>query len=111
MLVFFSSSYIAAVLPHLLRGRNGIKYGPFRMRGWVGFVVNGLACAYLMVWFVIYSFPYFLPVDAQTMNYSCLIWGGLTTIVGLWWLIGARKGYEGPQTTGGLLEAEKAQGS
>lgn len=110
-ILFFSSSYIAAILPHLLRGRKGITYGPFRMKGWVGFVVNGLACSYLMVWFVIYSFPYYLPTEAQSMNYSCLIWGGMTIIVGLWWLFGARKGYEGPHTTGGMLEAEKVNGS
>lgn len=108
-ILFFSSSYVAAVLPHLLRGRAGcIVYGPFRMRGWVGFAVNGLACAYLVAWFVIYAFPYYLPTDAQSMNYSCVIWGGLTALVGLWWVLGARKGYEGPRTTGGGLEVERS---
>lgn len=106
-ILFFSSSYLAAILPHLLGGRKSVTYGPFRMRGWVGYAVNGLSCAYLAVWFVIYAFPYYLPTDAGSMNYSCLIWGGLTILVGLWWLFGARKGYEGPSTTGGILEAEK----
>lgn len=105
-ILFFSSSYIATILPHLLRGRKGIVYGPFRMKGWVGFVVNGLSCAYLAAFFVIYSFPYYLPTDAQSMNYACLIWGGLTILVGLWWFFRARKGYEGPQGTGGWPEAE-----
>ena len=36
------------------------------------------------------------------MNYSCVIWGGLTTIVAVWWFVGASKGYIGPQTTGGI---------
>ncbi|ROV86910.1 hypothetical protein VSDG_10107 [Cytospora chrysosperma] len=106
-ILFFSSSYIATILPHLIRGRKGITYGPFRMKGWIGFLVNGLACAYLAAFFVIYSFPYYLPTDAQSMNYACLIWGGLTILVGLWWVFGARKGYQGPQTTGGLIEAEE----
>lgn len=106
-ILFWSSAYLAAVLPHLLGGRKSVVYGPFRMRGWVGYAVNGLSCAYLAVWFVIYTFPYYLPTDARSMNYSCLIWGGLTILVGLWWLIGARKGYEGPSTTGGVFEAEK----
>lgn len=102
-ILFFSSSYVAAILPHLLRGRKGvIAFGPFQMRGWVGHVVNGVACAYLLVWFVVYSFPYYLPTDAQTMNYSCLIWGGFTILAGLWWLLGARKGYVGPKATGGV---------
>ncbi|KUI62813.1 Choline transport protein [Cytospora mali] len=79
-ILFFSSSYIATILPHLLRGRKGITYGPFKMKGWVGFLVNGLACGYLAAFFVIYSFPYYLPTDAQSMNYACLIWGGLTIL-------------------------------
>lgn len=106
-ILFMSSSYLAAILPHLLGGRKSVTYGPFRMRGWVGYAVNGLSCAYLAVWFVIYTFPYYLPTDATSMNYTCLIWGGLTVLVGLWWVFGARTGYVGPSTTGGVFEAEK----
>ncbi|KAF6813109.1 amino acid permease [Colletotrichum sojae] len=102
-----SSSYLAAILPNLLAGRKRVAYGPFYMRGWVGFAVNGVACAYMAVWFVIYSFPTALPTNAQSMNYACLIWGGLTAFVGLWWFVGARKDYQGPTTTGGVVtEAE-----
>lgn len=107
-ILFFSSSYIASILPHVLRGRKTITYGPFRMKGWVGYAVNILSCAYLMIWFVIYCFPYALPTDAKSMNYSCLIWGGLTLLPALWWAFGA-KNYVGPQTTGGLIQAEAVQ--
>ncbi|TDZ15700.1 Choline transport protein [Colletotrichum orbiculare MAFF 240422] len=106
-----SSSYLAAILPNLLAGRRRVAYGPFHMRGWVGFVVNGVACTYMTVWFVIYCFPYALPTDAQSMNYACLIWGGLTVFVGLWWFIGARKGYQGPSTTGGIANETEVGGS
>ena len=97
-----SSSYIAAILPNLLTGRKNIKYGPFRLRGILGPLLNGIACAYMLAWFVIYCFPYALPVHAGNMNYSCLIWGGLSIFVGAWWLFGARKHYVGPKTTGGI---------
>jgi choline transport protein len=61
----------------------------------------------MLVWFVIYCFPFALPVDAETMNYACLIWGGLTIFVTLWWLLSARKGYVGPKVAGGVQsEAE-----
>ncbi|KAK2057467.1 amino acid permease [Colletotrichum caudatum] len=107
-----SSSYLAAILPNLLAGRTRVAYGPFCMRGWIGFAINGFACAYMLVWFVIYSFPYALPTDAQSMNYACLIWGGFTALVALWWLMRARKGYEGPTTTGGIVtEMEVGAGS
>jgi choline transport protein len=105
-----SSSYLAAILPNLLRRRRSIIYGPFHLRGWVGFTINGVACAYMLVWFVIYCFPYYLPTDATSMNYAVLIWGGLTVLVGVWWLVKARNGYEGPSTTGGIISAAEIEG-
>lgn len=97
-----TSSYLAAILPNLLTGRKNIKYGTFHMRGWIGVVVNTIACVYMVVWFVIYSFPTALPTDAQAMNYSSLIWGAFTIFFALWWFISARKNYQGPGVIGGL---------
>ncbi|KPI36202.1 Choline transport protein [Cyphellophora attinorum] len=101
-----SSSYIAAILPNLINKRQGVKYGPFKMAGALGWVVNLIACGYMIVWFVIYSFPFYLPTDAETMNYACLLWGGFTIIVALWWFVKARKGYEGPPMVEGGVVAE-----
>ncbi len=95
-----SSSYLAAILPNLLTGRKNITYGPFRMTGIVGFVVNGISCLYMLGWAVVYCFPAALPTNAQSMNYASLIWGGLTIFVTAFWLLKARKGYQGPSTTG-----------
>ena len=65
------------------------------MRGPVGFVVNGIACSFIIVFIIIFCFPFALPVDAQTMNYTSLITGGLTILVGIFWIF--RKGsYVGP---------------
>ncbi|KAH6685678.1 amino acid/polyamine transporter I, partial [Plectosphaerella plurivora] len=76
-----SSSFLAAILPNLITGRKNITYGPFHMRGWIGFVINGIACA---------------------MNYASLIWGGFTISVTLWWFFGTGQDYQGPTTTGGM---------
>ena len=82
------------------------------MRGWVGFAINGVACAYMLVWFVIYCFPYYLPTDAGSMNYASLIWGGLTLLVAGWWFLGVGGDYEGPKTTGGVVsEADVMKGA
>lgn len=89
-------SFIACILPNLLSGRKNVAYGPFRLRGWVGYTCNIVSVLYLVVWGVIYSFPAALPTDAQSMNYACLIWGGLTIIVALLWAVKARTGYVGP---------------
>ena len=104
-----TSSYTAAILPNLLTGRKNINYGVFRMKGALGFVMSAIACGYMIVFFVIFCFPFSRPVDAKNMNYACLIWGGLTIFVGIWWVIGAsRNGYEGPQTTGGIISEIEA---
>ncbi|KAF7556594.1 hypothetical protein G7Z17_g1296 [Cylindrodendrum hubeiense] len=98
-----SSSFLAAILPNMLTGRKNITYGPFRMHGWVGYVINGIACSYMLTWSVIYCFPYALPTTAASMNYTCVIWGGFTILVALWWLGSARKGYQGPTATGNMV--------
>lgn len=91
-----SSSFVACILPNILTGRKNIRYGPFRLGRVVGFLVNGVSCLYLLVWGVIYTFPPTLPTNAETMNYSSLIWGGLTIFVAVLWLFKASKGYRGP---------------
>lgn len=106
-IVMSSSSYIAAILPNLLTGRKNIEvYGPFHLKGILGFVFNAIACGYMIVWFVIYCFPYYLPTNAQTMNYASLLWGGFTIIISIWWFVSARKGYEGPPVVkeGGIVK-------
>ena len=73
------------------------------MKGWLGFLINGIACAYMIVFFVIFCLPYYLPTDAKTMNYSSLICGGLTVFITAWYFLGGRKGYKGPQAIGGKV--------
>ncbi|OQO09097.1 hypothetical protein B0A48_05988 [Cryoendolithus antarcticus] len=70
-----TSSYLAAILPNLLSGRRNIrKWGPFRMTGVIGFAVNGIACVFMIVWFIIYCFPFTSTPTAQSMNYASLLW-------------------------------------
>lgn len=92
-----TASYLCAILPHILTRRKNIEvYGSFHLKGIVGYLINGIACAYMAVWFVIYCFPFYLPTDAVSMNYAVVIWGGFTVLIAAWWFIGARKNYVGP---------------
>ena len=95
--VFSTLSYIAAIGPHLLSRRSNVVPGPFWMKGMLGFIMNGAACCYILVFVVIYCFPYALPVTAANMNYSCLITGGLTIFIAAWWLWKGGRGYTGPR--------------
>ncbi|PKY09092.1 putative choline transport protein [Aspergillus campestris IBT 28561] len=90
-----SLSYFTAIFPHILTRRSSFVPGHFWM-GRVGYAVNILSCTYILAFVVIFCFPYALPTDAATMNYTSLITGGLTIFVAVWWLIRMRT-YEGPK--------------
>jgi choline transport protein len=93
--VLSSISYLAAILPHLLSRRANVAPGWFWMKGGIGFVVNAIACLYIMAFVVIFCFPFALPFDAANMNYTCLITGGLTVFVAIFWFWRQRD-YVGP---------------
>ncbi|KAI7508555.1 hypothetical protein KC364_g92 [Hortaea werneckii] len=95
-------SYISAILPHLLSRRQSVRPGKFSM-GSAGFVVNTVAVLFILAFTVIFCFPFALPVDAASMNYTCLIVGGFTILVAALWAF-IQKGYVGPQYV--PLEAE-----
>lgn len=66
------------------------------MKGVSGFIVNGASSAYIMVFVVIFCFPFSLPVDAAHMNYTSLITGGLSLFVLAFWFV-RRGDYVGPK--------------
>lgn len=89
-------SYFVSIFPHLMTGRKNIRPGPFWM-GKFGTVINVIACVYIAVSFVIYSFPYSLPTSAESMNYTSVITCGLAALVALWWVWHGRRNFIGPQ--------------
>jgi hypothetical protein len=106
--VLSTLSYLAAVLPFVFTRRfsrrshapgpyiNSMRPGPYQMSNTVGYAVNIISCLYIVVFVVIYCFPYSLPVNAVNMNYACLITGGISIFAAFWWLIRGG-GYVGPK--------------
>ena len=94
--VLSSLSYLAAILPHLLTRRRTITPGRFHMRGAVGFLVNAVSAIYIVVFVVVFCFPFAMPVDAASMNYAALITGGLSLFVLGFWCF-RQKEYVGPR--------------
>ncbi|KAL9007457.1 MAG: hypothetical protein Q9173_007279 [Seirophora scorigena] len=89
-------SYVTAILPHLHSKRKHVVPGWFWMKGASGFIVNGIACVYIIVFIVIFCFPFSLPVDAASMNYASVITGGLSLFLLAFWFV--RQGtYVGPK--------------
>ena len=89
-------SYLMAILPHLLSGRANLVPGWFWMHGPTGFFVNVVSCLYIIVFIVVFCFPYALPTSAQSMNYASLITGGLSLFVAGWWFVRQNQ-YVGPR--------------
>ncbi|KAJ5241482.1 uncharacterized protein N7469_003073 [Penicillium citrinum] len=91
-----SLSYFMAIFPHILSRRASFVPGYFSMPNAIGFVVNSLACIYIIAFVVIFCFPFDTNPTAQDMNYASLMTGGLSIFVALWWFV--RQGsYEGPK--------------
>lgn len=95
-IILSTLSYLMAILPHLLSGRSNVTPGWFWMKGITGYIVNALSCLYIIVFVIIFCFPFSMPVAADTMNYACLITGGLTIFTAVFWFV-RQKDYVGPQ--------------
>ncbi|KAK4630824.1 Choline transport protein [Fulvia fulva] len=96
--LFTTISYATAILPHLLTGRKYVKPGPFYMKGALGYVVMGIACAYIIVFNVIYMFPYTNPVtDPQLMNWTSVMFAGITSLLVIGYFWKRSRGYVGPR--------------
>ncbi|KAK0247279.1 hypothetical protein LTS09_017585 [Friedmanniomyces endolithicus] len=96
--IFTTWSYCSAILPHILSGRRHVTPGPFWMPPLVAYTLGGLACSYILVFNIIYMFPYVYPVDVATMNYACVMTGGCTILLTFWYIYLWKTGtYEGPK--------------
>ena len=96
-IVMSSFSYLAFILPNILTRRRHVMKGPFTMPDPVFYIVAGLACAYMIVWIPIYCFPFAVPFDSSTMNYSSAMTGGLTVLLAGWYIRIRNRGYVGPR--------------
>jgi choline transport protein len=65
--------------------------GPFFMGFVPGMLVNTISAAWLVFAIVFFSFPYYKPVTASNMNYTCAVVGGFLLIELAWWLIAGKK--------------------
>jgi choline transport protein len=78
-------SYLIPILTNLLTGRRNMHRGVFHMGNVLGPIVNAVAVGWLGFAIVFFSFPYVMPVETGNMNYTCVVVGGLSILVVLWW--------------------------
>lgn len=88
-------SYAIPTLAHVITRRKTTPIGPFWM-GKYGWAVNISSVVLTAFFFVMFCFPYSLPVSSALMNYTSVILVGYTVLVSGWWLW-IRKSYVGPR--------------
>lgn len=93
------ASYLLPIIYMLLYGRKFLRknqYGSFRLGDRLGWVVNIVAVAWLVIAIVFCTFPSVKPVTAQNMNYSVVVMGGWLFFGAIFFFGFGRKGYNGP---------------
>ncbi|KAL8278468.1 hypothetical protein RQP46_009158 [Phenoliferia psychrophenolica] len=88
-------SYAIPTVAHVFSGRTRLPIGYFWM-GRMGFVINIASVLLTAFFFVMFCFPYSLPVTTELMNYTSVIFVGYTVLVSGWWIV-IRRRYVGPK--------------
>ena len=109
-IVLASLSYLAFIVPNIFSRRRNVVKGPFTMPAPLYYTVATIASCYMSVWIVIYCFPFAVPFDPTTMNYTSVMTGGCTILLGGWYLWIRNKGYVGPQAVVEATEKKLAAG-
>ncbi|KAF0328013.1 choline transporter [Colletotrichum asianum] len=103
--VLTTISYAIPFAANMLSGRKYFPKGPFHL-GRAGYAVNGLAVLFIVLFDVLFCFPFVLPVSEASMNWSSVILVGTVAITGLWWAAHAVKHYPGPKVMELYIETD-----
>ena len=76
----------------LVKGRKTFTHGPFWWPRF-GYVANSVIIIWTLITTVIYSFPYYLPVEAGNMNYLSVVVFVAFGYAGLYWVLHGRRHY------------------
>ncbi|TQN68133.1 Choline transport protein [Colletotrichum shisoi] len=116
-IILTSVSYAIPFTANMLSARKYFPRGPFHL-GKAGNIINGLAVLFIVLFDVLFCFPFVLPTTEATMNWSGVILVGTVAITALWWMVHAAEHYPGPKvmdlyiTTDGvastITEADRA---
>ena len=109
-IVLLYISYSIPVACLLIRGRSTLKPGPFWM-GPFGLFSNVVLLCWTLFTLVMYSFPYAKPIAASNMNYVSAVYGVVTLIMAIDWLVRGRKSFRGVGERKSVVEVVLRGGS
>ncbi|KAF9691162.1 hypothetical protein EKO04_010592 [Ascochyta lentis] len=93
------TSYLIPIVYFMIHGRPKMaahEFGFFKMPKSLGLGLNLLSCAWLVLAIVFSTFPTFMPVTAQNMNYSTVVMVGWVVLGGIYYILLGRKKFEVP---------------
>lgn len=92
------TSFTLPVALKLFFGHDRFRPGPWHL-GRFSRPVNALATAWWLILLPAFCFPAVRGADLtlQTMNWTCLMYGGPLVIVTIYWIVSARKWFKGPR--------------
>lgn len=97
-----TAAYVAFTIPVLLKlvSKNKFNPGPWNL-GRYSSAVGIYACSFVLLMIPILSFPQLRGsnLNAQYMNWTCLVYYGPMGFALLWFAIDARKWFEGPKVS------------
>jgi amino acid transporter len=109
--------YIAYGVPVYLRWRAGDSFEPGawtlgKHYKWI----NPIAVAWIVVIVILFlmptvptGIPWHSGFDWNVVNYAPITVGGVLVLVGIWWLVSARKWFKGPVVEGTVEELERIE--
>jgi len=98
------ASYLLPILLFALRrhgvtgGQSGgpIRFGPWRMRPWLGVLANWAAIAFCVFLIVFLPFPPALPVTATNLNWSSVVFVAVMGFAVVSWFVRGKGRFVGP---------------
>lgn len=103
-------SYGIPILILLIRGRQILPRGQFRMPDWLGIAANVIGLAFVVLTTILFLFPPELPVTGTNMNYTICAFAVVFIIAVIYWFTTARKNYVGPMDMN-VLDVHKGDGT
>jgi choline transport protein len=73
-----------------------LAWGPFRVPGIAGILINVFACIYQIVILIFTFWPTTIPTTAATMNYSSLVFGAVALLSAVYYVGWGNRTYKGP---------------
>ena len=95
----YLSSYEIAIILLIMKKLSGekVNLGPWNL-GRLGLPINIIAAVYTLVTVIFTFFPVAMPVHKGSMNYSCVMYGGVIILGIIYYVLRGHQYYVGPST-------------